>query len=154
VSAIRPAAPRELDRVCALWTQLLAEHAATPSLRAARSPEPALRAHLAALAAAEDGALLVAERGGDLEGFAALRVVRRPPLFAETRRGEIEALFVRREARRRGIGRELAEASLGWMAERGLARAAIQVAAENAPAQAFWRALGFRDTLDVLERPL
>jgi ribosomal protein S18 acetylase RimI-like enzyme len=61
---------------------------------------------------------------------------------------------VREEARRRGVGRALAEASLAWLAARGLRRAAIAVAADNAEGQAFWRALGFADAMDVLERPL
>jgi ribosomal protein S18 acetylase RimI-like enzyme len=154
VSEVRPAARRELDRVAALWTLLLAHHAGTPSLAPAPRPEAAVRAHLDALVASGDGALLVAERDGALAGFAALRVLRRPPLFAETERGEIEALYVREEARRRGVGRALAEASLAWLAARGLRRAAIAVAADNAAGQAFWRALGFADAMDVLERPL
>jgi len=154
VSEVRPAARRELDRVAALWTLLLAHHAGTPALAPAPRPEAAMRAHLDALVAGGDGALLVAEREGALAGFAALRVLRRPPLFAETERGEIEALYVREEERRRGVGRALAEASLAWLAARGLRRAAIAVAADNAAGQAFWRALGFSDAMDVLERPL
>jgi ribosomal protein S18 acetylase RimI-like enzyme len=82
------------------------------------------------------------------------RVVRRPALFAETRRGEIEALFVRAEVRRGGVGRALAEETLRWLAERRLGRASLTVAAGNAEGQRFWRALGFRDAMDVLERAL
>jgi GNAT superfamily N-acetyltransferase len=151
---VRPAAPRELDRVAALWTLLLAHHAAEPGLAPARAPEEALRAHLAEIAASRDALLLVADRAGALEGFAVARVVRRPALFAETRRGEIEALFVRAEVRRGGVGRALAEAALRWLAERRLGRAALTVAARNAEGQRFWRALGFEDAMDVLERAL
>jgi ribosomal protein S18 acetylase RimI-like enzyme len=151
---VRPATRRELDRVAALWTLLLAHHAGEASLAPAARPEAALREHLEALLAGGDAALLVAEAEGELAGFAALRALRRPALFAETRRGEIEALYVREERRRAGVGRALAGASLRWMAERGLSRAALQVAAGNAAGQAFWRALGFSDAMDVLERPL
>ena len=77
-----------------------------------------------------------------------------PPIFAETERGEIEHLLVRGASRRRGIGRSLAEASLAWMSERGIQRAEIQVAVENAGARAFWDALGFTAATDVLERRL
>jgi GNAT superfamily N-acetyltransferase len=96
----------------------------------------------------------VALRAGGLAGFAAARVLRRPRLFAETERGEIEALYVREGERRSGLGRALAEAALAWLAGRGLRRAALQVAAGNEEGQRFWRALGFADALDVLERPL
>jgi ribosomal protein S18 acetylase RimI-like enzyme len=154
VIRVRPASARELDRVAALWTLLLAHHAGAPALAPARRPEDALRAHLASLAADPGAALFVAVREGELAGFAAVRAVRRPPLFAETERGEIEALYVREAERRRGAGRALAGAALGWMAERGLRRAALQVSAANEEGQRFWRALGFADALDVLERPL
>lgn len=151
---VRPAHPRELDRVAALWTLLLLHHAALPAFLAAPSPERAVRAHLAELAADPAAEILVAERDASLAGFAALRAVRRPPLFAETERGEIEALFVRQEDRRAGVGRALVEEALRWMAARGLPRAALQVASANEAGQRFWRALGFADTMDVLERPL
>jgi ribosomal protein S18 acetylase RimI-like enzyme len=154
VIRVRSASAQELDRVAALWTLLLAHHAGAPALAPARRPEDALRAHLHALAADPDARLLVALRDGELAGFAAARLVRRPPLFAETERGEIEALYVREAERRRGAGRALARAALAWMGERGLRRAALQVAAGNEEGQRFWRALGFADALDVLERPL
>lgn len=151
---VRPALPRELDRVAALWTLLLLHHVALPGFAPAPGPEDALRAHLAELAADPAGALLVAERDASLAGFVALRAVRRPPLFAETERGEIEALFVRQEDRRAGVGRALVAEALGWMEARGLPRAALQVAVANEAGQRFWRALGFADAMDVLERPL
>jgi ribosomal protein S18 acetylase RimI-like enzyme len=151
---VRAAAPGELDRVAALWTLLLAHHAGASALAPARHPEAALRAHLLALAADPDAVLLVAAREDGLAGFAALRVVRRPPLFAETERGEIEALYVREDERRRGVGRELVQASRRWLRTRGLRRVALQVAASNEPGQRFWRALGFGAAMDVLERAL
>jgi GNAT superfamily N-acetyltransferase len=152
--SVRRATARELDRVAALWTLLLEHHAGEPGLAPALRPEAALRAHLDALAADPDAALFVAERGGALGGFLAARALRRPPLFAETERGEIEAVFVREPERRSGAGRSLVEESLRWMAARGLPRAALQVAAGNAGGRSFWRALGFASAMDVLERPL
>jgi ribosomal protein S18 acetylase RimI-like enzyme len=151
---VRPAVARDLDRVAALWTLLLAYHEGAPGLAPARDAGDALRRHVAALAGDPAAALFVAEREGALLGFAVARLLRRPPLFRETERGEIEALFVREEARRAGSGRALADAALAWMAARGLRRAALQVAAGNEAGQRFWRALGFAAAMDVLERPL
>lgn len=140
--------------MAALWTLLAEHHARAPGLAPARDAASAAREHLAALLRDPDALLVVAEQGGQLVGFAAARVLRRPPLFAETARGEIEALFVREERRRSGVGRALAGCLLAWLAERGLARAALQVASDNAEGQRFWRALGFADSMDVLERAL
>ena len=108
------------------------------------------------LAVGEDGdsRVLVWDEAGDLLGLCIARILRRPAIFAETERGEIEQLLVREPSRRRGIGRALAEAGLAWMGERGIRRAEIQVAAENVGARAFWRALGFEAAMDVLEKRL
>ena len=129
---------------------------------AERSPRLALRAEaeeqirrlLAAHLRDGDSRVLVWDEAGDLLGLCIARVLRRPAIFAETERGEIEHLLVRESSRRRGIGRALAEAGLAWMADRGIRRAEIQVAVENADARGFWRALGFTAAMDVLERRL
>jgi GNAT superfamily N-acetyltransferase len=154
VAAVRAARAQELDRVAALWTLLAEHHAPAAGLAPAPGTAFALRDHLLAVLRDPDSVLLVAEEDGQLVGFGSARVLRRPPIFAETARGEIEALFVREPARRAGTGRAVAERLLAWLAERGLARAALQVASGNAEGQRFWRALGFTDSMDVLERPL
>jgi ribosomal protein S18 acetylase RimI-like enzyme len=154
MGGVRPALSQELDRVAALWTLLAEHHGGSAGFAAAPDAALSVRDHLAAALSHPDAVLLVAEAGGQLIGFGVARVLRRPALFAETARGEIEALFVREEARRSGTGRALARALLAWLAERGLARVALHVARGNAEGQAFWRALGFTDSMDVLERPL
>ena len=151
---MRVARPQELDRVAALWTLLAAHHGSAPGLAPAAGTAFAVRDHLAEQLRDEDAVLLVAEQDGQLVGFGSARVLRRPPIFAETARGEIEALFVREGHRRGGIGRALAERLFAWLAERGLGRVALQVASDNREGQRFWRALGFTDSMDVLERPL
>ena len=46
----------------------------------------------------------------------------------------------------------LVDAALDWLRERGAARVEIQVAAGNREGQAFWRAMGFGDLMDVLHK--
>jgi ribosomal protein S18 acetylase RimI-like enzyme len=55
----------------------------------------------------------------------------------------IEDCYVVEAARRRGAGRLLVEAGLAWVKDRGLERVALSVVADNGPAEAFWKALGF-----------
>ncbi len=152
---VRAAEPRELDRLTALFTVLIAEHEAYgPGWRMRPGAEAALRARLEERLTDADGVLLVFDRGGDLPGLCAGRVLRRPPGFEETVRGEVEHLVVREGARRAGIGRVLAEGVFAELRARGAARVEVQVARGNAEASRFWRALGFAPTMDVLDRPL
>jgi ribosomal protein S18 acetylase RimI-like enzyme len=153
---VRAAAARDLDRVAALASLLLAHHAGEGA-RFALAPGAAgeLAALLAAFRKEPERALLVADAGeGQLAGFVVAGIARRPGLFRERARGEIEWLFVREEARRAGVGRALADAALRFLAEQGVARVEVQVARANAGGAAFWQALGFAATMDVRERHL
>lgn len=153
---VREAAPRELDRLAALLVALLEHHAErAPRFAPGRAAEDEARAHLEARRRDPETALLVHEGPeGALDGLCVVRALRRPPLFAETARGEVESLVVLPDARRRGAGRALAEAALAWLRARGLARVEVQVAVENPGARAFWEALGFAPAMDGLARPL
>lgn len=156
-SPLRRARERDLERLVALFFVLLEYHAERSprlALRGGAEAEEQVRRLVTARLRDGDSRVLVWEEGGDLLGLCIARVLSRPAIFEETERGEIEHLLVRESARRRGIGRALAEAGLGWMCERGIRRAEIQVAAENAGARDFWRALGFSAAMDVLERRL
>lgn len=153
--AIRAAHPRDLDRVAALWSALAAHHEALdPLFRQRGDADAAIRALLDAHLRDPDALLLVCDLEGDLAGFCAARIDRAPAVFEETERAEITDLAVREQRRRRGIGRALAEAALAWVEERGLSRVEVRVASRNVEGQGFWRALGFGDLMDVLQRRL
>ena len=87
-------------------------------------------------------------------GFCTAQIEAAPPVVQEKARAEITDLFVREDSRRRGIGRRLVEAVTEWLRERGVPRVEVRVAVRNAEGQAFWRALGYDDLVDVLQRPL
>jgi GNAT superfamily N-acetyltransferase len=145
-SPLRRARDRDLERLVGLFFMLLEYHAeCSPrlALRRGVEAEEQVRRLLTARLRDADSRILVWEEDGDLGGLCIARVLRRPAIFVETERGEIEHLVVRESSRRRGIGRALAEAGLAWMGEWGICRAEVQVAVENAGARAFWRALGF-----------
>ena len=156
-SPLRRARERDLERLVALFLMLLEYHAERSPrlvLGAGAEAEEQVRRLLAAQLRDGDSQVLVWDEDGELCGLCVSRVLYRPAIFAETERGEIEHLLVRGSSRRRGIGRALAEAGLAWICERGIRRAEIQVAVENAEARAFWCALGFGSATDVLERRL
>jgi ribosomal protein S18 acetylase RimI-like enzyme len=154
-AAIRRAAPRDLDRLAALWSGLAAHHEAIdPLFRRRPDAAPRIRELLRRQLADPDAALFVAEVEGDLVAFCGVRIDRAPPILEETERVEITDVAVREDQRRRGIGRALAQTALDWASQRGLRRVEVRVAARNAEGQAFWRALGFGAFVDVLDRRL
>ena len=75
-------------------------------------------------------------------------------MFRESPRAEITDLFVRPEVRRGGVGRALVDAAIAWLVEFGVRRVEVRVLRANPEGQAFWRALGFGEFVDVLHRRL
>jgi len=154
-NGVRPGGRRDLAAVVALWSELVRHHAPLdPHYRVADGAEEVWRDFLARLLREPDAAVFVQERDGAACGFVVAELARATPVLRETVRAEITDLYVRPEARRRGSGRALVEAALAWVGERGVERVEVRVVAGNAEGQAFWRALGFADFVDVLHRRL
>ena len=118
------------------------------------SVDSELRELLRTLQRDSDAAILVYDDDGDLPGMCIVRLDRSPPIMQEVERAEITDLGVRAEERRRGIGSALLEHALRWIRESGVARVEVQVAVANREGQAFWRARGFGDLMDVLHKRL
>jgi ribosomal protein S18 acetylase RimI-like enzyme len=155
---------QEIDRVAALWALITEHHAhLDPLFRMRRGPvaEGELRELLRALARDPDAVILVwdsaeapADAPADIQGLCIVRIDHAPPILEETERAEITDLGVRPDHRRRGIARALVAEATDWVRSRGVARIEIQVAYGNAEGQAFWRALGYTDLMNVLHRRL
>ena len=153
--AVRRCRPQDLDRVAGLWTALTVHHARLdPVFSLRRDADERIRALLSAQLRDSDTAIFVVEESGDLLGFCTVHIDRAPPILEEVERAEITDLGVRDGARRRGHGRTLVEAAIGWVAERGIERVEVRVASRNDEGQGFWRALGFGVLMDVLQRRL
>jgi ribosomal protein S18 acetylase RimI-like enzyme len=152
---IRPARCEDAESVVGLWRCLVETHAVLDAAFALRS-DASLRLERAVTRALVDPdvGVWVSERSGERLGFCAACLERSDALAAETRRAAITELYVRPDARRQGRGRALVDAALAWAREHGAARVEVRVAARNAAGQAFWRAQGFGDFVDVLDRRL
>jgi ribosomal protein S18 acetylase RimI-like enzyme len=109
--------------------------------RAAPS-EASFRASFAALLAdpADEFALAV-DAGGAPLAYAHCRY--RPSAWLEGLEAELEDLFVRREARGRGVGRRLLAFAIERAAARGCRSIGLDTNERNAEALALYRSLGF-----------
>lgn len=153
--AVRTARAADAEAIATSWRTLLELHAGIDAAFAVReSAADGLADEFRRAIARNAGRVWVAEEAGRFAGFCAAHVEPAPPALAERSRCVITELAVEPSARRRGVGRALAEAALAWARERGAARVEVRVAARNSEAQAFWRALGFGDFVDVLDRRL
>lgn len=157
-TAIRRAKPADLAGITALWIALTRAHAVREPLYAlVPGAEDEVRRLVGAQLRDPDTALFVAEAGGpgsELAGLCIVRADRAPPIHAETRRAEITDLFVADARRRRGVGSALVDRAYRWARDRGAPRIEVRVAAHNDGGRAFWRAQGFGDFMDVLQRRL
>lgn len=153
--AARLARRDDLAAVAALWAALVEEHAALdPAFAVGPGAGAELPAAVERILHDPAAALWVWEGPEGPVGFCAARRRVAPAVARERARAEITELAVAPAARRRGAGRALVSAALAWAAAGGARRVEVRVAVRNRAGQAFWRALGFADFVDVLDRRL
>ncbi|GAA4998146.1 GNAT family N-acetyltransferase [Pseudoluteimonas lycopersici] len=90
-----------------------------------------------------ESALLLAERDGDVLGFAHLY-----PLFSSVRTARLwllNDLFVADSARRQGVARALLDAAAAFAHEQGAAGLMLETTRDNGPARALYRAAGWNE---------
>lgn len=111
-----------------------------PSPRESAAAPHAQAARTRAVIDAPNQQILVAEdTAHSLIGFVALS----QGLYEKNAHVASVMVGVRRAHWRRGVGRALMDAALGWASGRGIARVELTVAADNAPARALYAGFGF-----------
>ncbi len=154
---VRTAGPHERRALGALLDALLEHHEAGPRYDvdpASGDREESLGALLAPYLGHRDGRVFVVDGAEGPVALLSAAIARREPPFAERRRGHIEHLVVRPDARRRGLGRALVDEALAWFRASGVVRVELQVDDRNPEGRAFWQRLGFGEVAHVLEHRL
>ena len=131
---VRRGETRDLPAVLALWGSARSEHASTPDSTDA----------LERLITDSPGALLVAERDGEIVGA----------LIAawDGWRGNMYRLAVGDDHRRQGIGLALIRAGEEYLRDRGARRVTALVAFDDEAAGGFWGAAGYRQDQEIGRR--
>ena len=153
--ATRPARAGDLPVLVDLWDELIRHHAPLDSHYAVGPVAgSAWRRRAAKLVEGIGGAVFVCGTAGVLQGFCSVELRGGSPLVDRAASAEITDLFVVAERRRSGCGRALVAAALEWLRSREIVRVEVRVLDANREGQAFWRALGWGDFVDVLQRRL
>ena len=142
---IRAASIEDLSRVGTLWQELVDYHVQVDTRLPLAVPNGGQRYARRLYDKLDDpyARLLVAESQGDLIGFVLGMIVDlAPDMFEQEVSGFLADIFVKADYRHRGVGRSLVKSLEAWFAERGVRHYEWHVAAHNASALAFWRAMG------------
>ena len=132
---VRRATDDDRDMLYALWDEWVDRESPVPSwVEGARE---ATRAGIDT--AVRSGSAVIAEERGEVLGFAC-------GVMHGLRLGDLTELYVRPQARRRGIARELVRAVVAGLSERGAKFVTGGVGPDNAAARSFYENAGFRPT--------
>ena len=83
-------------------------------------------------------------------GFSISAIKNHPPVFTETKYGEIVNLAIHGEYRGKGIGEEMLKIIFEWFDAHGARRIELRTAAKNMIGYSFWEKHGFVEYLHVL----
>ena len=99
-----------------------------------------------------DALVLVAERGGEVAGYAFTMVEGTDYMALRGPAGVLHDLVVDPVHRRDGVGRRLRDATLAALTARGVPRVVLSTAEQNEPAQRLFARAGFRRTMIQMTR--
>lgn len=144
---IRRATANDYDSMCELFNEVDALHRENLP-RIFQQPQGAAREkdYYLGLIADEDVALLVAQEGTDLVGYAHAIVRDTPvlPVFVPRRYAVVDAVVVRSGSQFHGIGRRLMDEVQLWAIAKGATSLELNVYEFNETAIAFYERLGYQ----------
>jgi ribosomal protein S18 acetylase RimI-like enzyme len=103
-----------------------------------------------AISANDSHALVALVNGEKVIGFSISAIKNHPPIFTETKYGEIIDLAIHDDYRRRGIGEEMLKIIFEWFDAHDARRIELRVAAKNLIGYSFWEKHGFVEYLHIL----
>lgn len=152
---IRAARLEDLEGLVEVSWQVQQQHRTANPARYRDTPREEIAARCCELLADDDQTILVAEVDGDVRGYAVVRRVDSPGnTYALPRvSAHVDALGVRDDARRAGVGRALMAAVEAQSRSWGADGVTLDVQAFNADAATFYEALGYAVTTYRMSKP-
>jgi ribosomal protein S18 acetylase RimI-like enzyme len=156
MTLVRPAEVEDLPEVAKLAAALVRQHYEFDPLRFMLIPNAEVGYARFLRGQLDDGEslVLVAERDDAIVGYAYARLEPRDWNNLLDACGALHDLYVAEPARRSGVARALALEVCARLKEKGAPRVVLHTASPNAGAHAFFKSLGFRQTMLEMTREL
>jgi ribosomal protein S18 acetylase RimI-like enzyme len=154
---IRRATRDDLPQIGRLGALLVEVHHGFDSRRflpATSRTKDAYAAYLGTQLDAPNAAVFVADDNSEVIGYAYVAAESYDYMALRGPAGVLHDLIVDPERRRGGVGKQLLEAVLGFVLERGLMQIVLATAERNETAQRFFASVGFRPTMIEMTREL
>jgi ribosomal protein S18 acetylase RimI-like enzyme len=154
---IRRATRNDLRPIGRLGALLVEIHHAFDTRRflpATSRTKDAYAAYLGTQLDAPGAAVFVAEHNGEVIGYAYVAAESYDYMALRGPAAVLHDIIVDPERRRGGVGKQLLEAVLGFVLERGLTQIVLGTAERNEAAQGFFASVGFRPTMIEMTRDL
>jgi len=154
-TTIRRAEQRDLPAVGRLGARLLRAHHAFDRLRFMAphgNTEEGYAWFLGTQLRRDDAAVFVAERAGEVVGYAYAGIEPRSWKELREEAGFIHDVYVDDAVRGGGIATALIEAAAEWLTGRGMPRIVLWTAASNDAARRLFERLGFRHTMTEMTK--
>ena len=154
---IRPASAKDMPAVGKLGALLVRLHHEFDGARfiaASPSTPKGYASYLGTQLEEPDVVILVAESGGDVIGYTYAGVEGWDYMALRGPAGVLYDIVVDPARRGEGVGRQLLDATLATLAERGAPRVVLSTAEQNEPAQRLFARAGFRRTMIEMTKEL
>jgi ribosomal protein S18 acetylase RimI-like enzyme len=150
---IRRAVPKDVRTLAVLWREMMEFHRSLdPAFEFGSGAQASIERHLRETMRSTGGGVYVAEAGGHVIGYVLGEIQERKPIYPAGRYGFISDLAVTEGWRRRGVGRSLVGALMGWFQQHGVTAIELFILETNPVSTAFWESMGFRHYLRLLRR--
>ena len=143
-----------VGRLGALLVRLHHEFDAARFIAASPSTPKGYASYLGTQLDDPDVVILVAENDGDVIGYTYAGVEGWDYMALRGPAGVLYDIVVDPAQRGQGVGRQLLDATLAMLAERGAPRVVLSTAEQNEPAQRLFASAGFRRTMIEMTREL
>ncbi|MHA1964666.1 MAG: N-acetyltransferase family protein [Candidatus Thorarchaeota archaeon] len=143
---LRAATLDDMDSLVELWWESAHYHEELePRFQYTSDAEKATREFMSKQTESEDACFWVAQIEDDIVGYIEAMVTEKPPIFVHRTIGHVGSIYVKPEARRKGIGSSLWNLARDWLVEKGVPTINLWVASQNPKALEFWKKFKFSE---------